>query len=174
MATYVSHFEREPHGPFYTITRCKKNSKQCEDSNTRYHLFVNEDTAQKYPYPATEDNRTMFVSKAAFEPEPSQTTKDYLEKQTCWRIDPCTPSVADYCCDAGFRDPGNPYTVAFGGGVSRPKQPAIAKETDQEEDAEEDKDADKNKLSDANVVLFFVILGVFLALMLGVAFMLSR
>jgi hypothetical protein len=107
---YVSSFEREISSPYYKIVACNKgNELQCRTLPFQYHLVVNDSGGfSNGPFIGTKSGKYVFISKDEIN---SPTAKRWLGIQKCWMIDPCTPSIADFCCNPTYKQ--SPYRRPF-------------------------------------------------------------
>lgn len=151
--SFVSKFEREVTSPYYRVLACKKGDESsCSTLPFQYHLLLNHTKSTNADILSTKNGGYYFMDKDEIR---TQKRKQFLEKERCWKIDPCTPSIASHCCDTGFTDSGSPY-IAPGGSITHPN--GVKVETREVENVKETKPA-KKEISMTFLVLFFVITG---------------
>lgn len=172
--SYVSNFEREANSPFYLVNTCdKQDDTKCISQNNQFFLFKNSES-QEVVSPAipNKSSSLFFIPEAEMQNiNVNSKLKPYFGKGKCWDIDPCTPNVADFCCDSD-------YTYVKQDGDEEVKQQAKedgGQGSDEKEENDETGAEDEGeggfKLSTTFMVVIFIVFTLLILLMIAVAVM---
>jgi len=167
---FVKGYARGTNTPYFYVTTCddKNLSNNCMSVETGHYLVMNSNNIMEHTgYMSTPDKTRYFVPQDTSLSQLSSRLQPSSRNQ-CLRIDPCTPAMADKCCDPMFHDPLNNYYVRFAGDVSSSGGTRVASQ--EQGTKQESNIAQKaNKSNKLFYIILFSIIGFLVLVILGIA-----